>query len=160
MSLPLVALDMDGTLNRFYDVPRWLERLQAEDATPYYDCAERYDLDYVNDLITLYRALGGRVCVVSWLAKNSTPHYDSVVTAAKVLWLRDNLPAIEDVRVVAYGTSKSDCVRNVENSILFDDELPNRVEWMTAGGQARKPEYLTRTLERLIRNVLLRPVHP
>lgn len=156
--LPTIALDMDGTLNRFYEVPRWLERLQAEDATPYYACAERYDLDYINDLIALYQTLGGRVCVVSWLAKHSTARYDSIVTAAKMLWLRDNLPAIEDIRIVAYGTPKSDCVRNVFNSILFDDELSNRVEWMTAGGQARKPEYLTRTLERLVRNVLLHPV--
>lgn len=124
------------------------------------DCAERYDLDYINDLIALYQALGGRVCVVSWLAKYSTARYDSIVTAAKMLWLRDNLPAIQDIRIVKYGTPKSDCVRNVFNSILFDDELPNRVEWMTAGGQARKPEYLTRTLERLVRNVLLHPVHP
>lgn len=156
--LPLIALDMDGTLNRFYDVPRWLDSLQAEYATPYYDCAERYDLDYINDLIALHQALGGRVCVVSWLAKYSTARYDSIVTAAKMLWLRDNLPAIQDIRIVSYGTPKSDCVRNVYNSILFDDELPNRVEWMTAGGQARKPEYLTRTLERLVRNVLLHPV--
>lgn len=156
--LPLIALDMDGTLNRFYDVPRWLDRLQAEDATPYYDCAERYDLDYINDLIALYQALGGRVCVVSWLAKHSTVRYDNIVIAAKMLWLRDNLPAVQDIRIVSYGTPKSDCVRNVYNSILFDDELPNRVEWMAAGGQARKPEYLTRTLERLVRNVLLHPV--
>lgn len=157
--LPLIALDMDGTIAALYHVPGWLESITNNDASPYYKAPELVDCDILNDLVTLYKAFGGHVCVVSWLAKNSTARYDSVVTAAKMLWLRENLPALKDIRIVSYGTPKPDCVRNVCNSILFDDELPNRVEWILAGGQARKPEYLTRTLERLVKNVLLHPVH-
>ena len=65
-------------------------------------------------------------------------------TAAKVLWLREHLPAIDDIRIVAYGTPKSTVVKDVRRTDLFDDELANRTEFERAGGQARLPRNIFR----------------
>ena len=34
----MICFDMDGTIADLYAVPGWLEKLRAEDATPYRDC--------------------------------------------------------------------------------------------------------------------------
>ena len=143
--LPTIALDMDGTIASLYDVPGWLQALQAHDAAPYYNAMEICDTDYLNDLIELYKDAGGHVCVVSWAAKGDIPHaYFTATQAAKMLWLRENLPAIEDVRIVEYGTPKALVVNNVRRCVLFDDEAPNREAFKRAGGQARHPKNIFR----------------
>lgn len=143
--LPTIALDMDGTIAALYDVPGWLESITSNDATPYYKALELVDLDSLNDLVALYRAFGGHVCVVSWLCKGElTNAYSSTIQAAKVLWLREHLPAIEDIRIVAYGIPKSTVVKDVRQTVLFDDELANRMEFERAGGQARLPRNIFR----------------
>ena len=103
------------------------------------------DTDYLNDLIELYKDAGGHVCVVSWAAKGNIPHaYFTATQAAKILWLRENLPAIEDVRIVEYGTPKYFVIKDVKNTVLFDDEAPNREAFKRAGGQARHPKNIFR----------------
>lgn len=150
--LPTVALDLDGTIASLYDVPNWLDALQNHDATPYFKAREMRDLDYLNALIKLYKDAGGHVCVVSWTAKGNIPHaYFTATQAAKMLWLREHLPAIEDVRIVEYGTPKYLVVKDVHNTVLFDDEQPNRDAFRRAGGQARYPKSLYRFLVAQIR---------
>lgn len=143
--LPTIALDMDGTIAALYDVPNWLESITNNDATPYYKALELVDCDSLNDLVTLYKAFGGHVCIVSWLCKGElNTAYSSAIQAAKVLWLREHLPAIDDIRIVAYGTPKSTVVKDVRQTVLFDDELANRVEFEQAGGQTRLPRNIFR----------------
>lgn len=145
--LPTIALDMDGTIVSLYDVPGWLQALKAHDATPYYNAAELYDMDYLNDLVELYKAAGGHVCIVSWTARGDIPHSYYIATqAAKMLWLRENLPAIDDVRIVKYGTPKFLVVdtNNISQIVLFDDEAHNREAFKDAGGQARHPKNIFR----------------
>ena len=143
--LPTIALDMDGTIAALYHVPGWLESITSNDASPYYRATELIDLDSLNDLVTLYKAFGGHVCVVSWLCKGElSSAYSSAIQAAKVLWLREHLPAVDDIRIVAYGMPKSTVVKDVRRSVLFDDELQNRTEFERAGGQARLPQNIFR----------------
>lgn len=150
--LPTIALDLDGTLSDTYSVPNWLECLQAHDATPYFKATELYDMDYLNALIELYKDAGGHVCVVSWTAKGDIPHsYYTATQAAKMLWLREYLPAINDVRIVEYGTPKYLVVKDIKNTVLFDDEQPNRDAFRRAGGRARKPQSLFRFMVAQIR---------
>lgn len=150
--LPTIALDLDGTLASTYDVRGWLEALQAHDATPYFKATELYDMDYLNALIELYKDAGGHVCVVSWTAKGDIPHsYYTATQAAKMLWLREYLPAIEDVRIVEYGTPKYLVVKDVKDTVLFDDERHNREAFRRAGGRARKPQSLFRFMVAQIR---------
>lgn len=150
--LPTIAFDLDGTLSNTYSVPGWLEALQAENAAPYYNAAERYDLDYLNDLLELYKACGGHIVVLTWLAKGELSEgFKRASSAAKMLWLHEHLPAIEDVRIVEYGTPKYLVVKDVKNTVLFDDEQPNRDAFRRAGGQARYPKSLYRFLVAQIR---------
>lgn len=136
---------MDGTIAALYDVPNWLESITNNDATPYYKALELVDCDSLNDLVTLYKAFGGHICVVSWLCKGELDTtYSSAIQAAKVLWLREHLPAVDDIRIVAYGTPKSTVVKDVRRTVLFDDELANRMEFKRAGGQARLPRNIFR----------------
>lgn len=145
--LPTVALDMDGTLADLYRVDGWLKSLQAHDATPYYDADTLHDMDYLNALIELYTDAGGHVCVVSWCAKGNDSHaYYTATQAVKMLWLREFLPAVQDVRIVEYGTPKALVVKDVHNTVLFDDEKQNRDAFRRAGGQARLPKSLCRFL--------------
>lgn len=145
--LPTIALDMDGTIADCYGVNGWLDKLQARDASPYFDAGAIGDADYLNALIELYKAAGGHVCVVSWTAKGDIPHsYYTATQAAKMLWLRDNLPAIDDVRIVEWGTPKYLVVKDVRNTVLFDDEQQNRDAFRAAGGMVRHPKSLTRFL--------------
>lgn len=124
--LPVLCFDMDGTLADLYGVDGWLESLRAEDATPYYLAEPLDTLNVLNAFLERYKALGGYVCVVSWLAKGEpSKSFRDASTSAKMLWLRKYLPAITDYRIVEYGTPKSECVRFMERAILFDDELDN-----------------------------------
>ena len=149
--LPTLCFDLDGTVADLYNVRGWLEALQIEDAMPYYNAAERYDLDYLNDLLELYKAYGGHIVVLTWLAKGELSEgFKRASSAAKMLWLRENLPAIKDVRTLEYGTPKWTCVQSVKNAILFDDELPNRIQWQRQGGKAYTPSHMLRTIERLL----------
>lgn len=145
--LPTIALDMDGTIAALYRVSNWLEAIQTHDAAPYYNAGAMGDTDYLNTLIELYKDAGGHVCVVSWTAKGNSSHaYYTATQAAKMLWLRENLPAIEDVRIVEYGTPKYLVVKDVRHTVLFDDEKQNRDAFRRAGGQARYPKSLCRFL--------------
>lgn len=150
--LPTLCFDLDGTIADLYGVWEWLEALQSEDAAPYYNAAERYDLDYLNDLLELYKTYGGHIVVLTWLAKGEPSEgFKRASSAAKMLWLRENLPAIEDVRTLDYGTPKWRCVQDMKSAILFDDEPLNRVQWTRQGGKAYTPSRIFRTIERLLR---------
>lgn len=150
--LPTIALDMDGTIADFYANKDWLKCLQAHDATPYFKATELYDMDYLNALIELYKDAGGHVCVVSWCSKGNTSQaFYTATQAAKMLWLREYLPAVEDVRIVEYGTPKYLVVKDVKNTVLFDDERHNRDAFRRAGGRARKPQNLFRFMVAQIR---------
>lgn len=143
MQLPTIALDMDGTIADFYGVEGWLDNLQNEDATPYITARGAMDMRRLNHLITLYQSLGGHVCVVSWTSRGDISQaFYTATQAAKMLWLQHYLPSIHDVRIVRHGTPKYAVVKNVANTVLFDDELENRKKFEAAGGKSYEPEKL------------------
>ena len=41
----MICFDMDGTIADLYNVPNWLPKLRAEDASPYEDAAPIYDMN-------------------------------------------------------------------------------------------------------------------
>lgn len=125
-----IYFDMDGTLANLYNVPNWLEKLQNEDATPYTDATPLVKLNVLARLLNRLQANGYTIGIVSWLAKNGTTEYNTKVVNAKTTWLRTHLASVtfDEVVIVEYGTPKAEIVAN-PNGILFDDELPNRVNW-------------------------------
>ena len=125
-----IYFDMDGTIADLYGVNGWLEMLINEDATPYRQATPLVRLATLARLLNGLQRKGWHIGIVSWLAKESKPHYDMDVTKAKVDWLKKHLPSVKwnEVQIVKYGTPKSTVVRK-KGGILFDDEERNRIEW-------------------------------
>lgn len=126
----MICFDMDGTIADLYAVPNWLAKLQAEDASPYAEAAPMWDMAKLRAILLDLIAKGWEIRVISWLAKDSTEEYKEAVRQAKREWLiRYDFPA-DKVHLVAYGTTKADCVRRIaEAAILVDDNEKVRNGW-------------------------------
>ena len=122
-----INFDMDGTIADLYGVEDWLEYLMNKDATPYIIAKPLLNLSALARIINRLQRNGYKICVISWLSKNSNDDYDKKVTAAKILWLKRHLPSVnwDRISIVAYGTPK----QTIGEGILFDDEEKNRELW-------------------------------
>lgn len=122
--------DMDGTLNRFYEVDNWLERIRAYDATPYLEAEPMLRLSTLAYYIHKAQRNGWHVNIISWLSKDPDPTYGEAVTQAKRDWLAKHLPSVDfdAIIIVPYGTPKHELAKG----ILFDDEVANRDNWNNA----------------------------
>ena len=122
-----INFDMDGTLANFYGVENWLDYLMARDTTPYAIAKPLFNFSALARVLNRLQREGYEICVISWLAKNSTDEFNQRITEVKLQWLAKHLPSVkwDNVSIVPYGTPKSTCGRG----ILFDDEEPNRNEW-------------------------------
>ena len=126
----MICFDMDGTIADLYAVPNWLAKLRAEDASPYAEAAPMWDMGKLRDILLKLISKGWEIRVISWLSKDSTEEYKEAVRQAKREWLaRYDFPAGK-VHLVAYGTTKADCVRRItEAAILVDDNEKVRNGW-------------------------------
>lgn len=130
-----ICFDMDGTFADLYAVEGWRKALAIDhDPFPYANAKPMLNMAVFARLLHKAQRLGYEVCVLSWLAKDSTPEYDKAVTMAKLAWLTKHLPSVEwnEIHIVAYGTPKHE----VCSGVLFDDEEHNRNMW---GEGAYKP---------------------
>ena len=141
-----IYFDMDGTLNRFYEVEGWLDMLIASDPAPYKLAAPLVNMNVLARKLNKLQRAGYKIGIISWLSKSSTPEYDETVTAAKLWWLRKHLNSVkwDAVNIVAYGRNKWDVCGE---GILFDDEEPNRDNW---GGEAFHPNEMMQVLSSLM----------
>ena len=126
----MVCFDMDGTIADLYSVDGWLEYLQAENPWPYLAARPMCDMNALRNVLLELKRQGWEIRVISWLSKDSTEEYKEAVRQAKREWLaRYDFPA-DKVHLVAYGTTKADCVRRVaEAAILVDDNERVRNGW-------------------------------
>ena len=101
-----------------------------EDATPYVKATPLVRLATLARMLNRLQREGWHIGIISWLAKNGKPHYNSDVTKAKTEWLKNHMPSVtwNEIKIVEYGTPKSTVV-NIKGGILFDDEEKNRTEW-------------------------------
>lgn len=139
-----INFDMDGTLANFYGVDGWLECLINGDATPYAVAKPLFNFSALARRLNTLQRNGYEICVISWLAKNSTADFDARVAEVKKEWLKKHLPSVkwDKITIVPYGTPKSTC----GEGILFDDEEPNRNEWK---GTAYNVENILEVLKKL-----------
>lgn len=130
MTKRTIYFDMDGTIADLYAVEDWLEKLTAEDATPYAEAAPLLRLCTLARLLNRLQRDGYRIGIVSWLAKYGSDEYNKRVIKAKREWLRVHLKSVrfDEVHIVKYGTPKHKIVKD-KNGILFDDEEGNRDRW-------------------------------
>lgn len=133
--LKMICLDMDGTLCATYNVPNWLEKLRAYDASPYLVAKPMCDMEELAFLLEVAQHRGIEVRVITWLSKESTKEYDELVRIAKRAWLEAMGLPIDHFHGVAYGATKADSIRRHldtskgETAILFDDNEKVRNGW-------------------------------
>jgi hypothetical protein len=122
-----INFDMDGTLVDFYGVEGWLDDLINRNTRPYAKAAPRVNFSALARVLNRLQREGFEICIISWLAKNSTEEFDKAVAETKIKYLAKHLPSVkwDRITIVPYGTPKSTCGMD----ILFDDEESNRKEW-------------------------------
>ena len=126
----MICFDMDGTIADLYSVPNWLDKLRAEDSSPYSDAAPMWDMEELRKILLLLISEGWEVRVISWLSKDSNESYKDEVRKAKLEWLAKYDFPYRRCHLVAYGTTKADCVRRwASPAILVDDNEKVRNGW-------------------------------
>lgn len=126
----ILVFDMDGTIADLYGVENWLADLRSENARPYIVAKPLYDMDTLNILLNALKLQGWKIIITSWLAKGSTPCYDTQVRIAKKRWLDENEFPYDEVHFVKYGTTKANCTRKLGGlQILVDDNEKVRKGW-------------------------------
>ena len=143
----VIYFDMDGTLADFYGVDGWLDCLMANNPFPYMVAKPLHNLNALARRLNNLQKMGWKIGIISWLSKNSNPAFDMAVTKAKRDWLKKHLASVEfdEIKIVSYGTPKS-TVGTFKGGILFDDELPNVIEWEENNGWAFTPDNIFQTL--------------
>ena len=126
-----IYFDMDGTIADLYGCENWLGSLLNGKTKPYREAKSMVDMRKLGKLLNTLKANGYEIGIVSWLSKNGTDEYNARVTKAKTDWLARHLGAVEfdEIHIVKYGTPKHEIVNN-PLGILFDDEKPNRDNWL------------------------------
>ena len=127
----IICFDMDGTIADLYGVDGWLEDLRAEKVGPYYAASPLVDMARLRRICETLADDGWEIRVISWLSKDSSESYKAEVRKAKRWWLNCyNLP-LDKIHLVAYGTTKADCVRRAGEGpkILVDDNAKIRDGW-------------------------------
>ena len=126
----MICFDMDGTIADLYAVPNWLEKLRAEDASPYTEAEPMLDMEALRTVLYELISQDWEIRVITWLSKDSTEEYKNAVRKAKADWLNKYRFPAESCHMVAYGTTKADCVRKAaESAILVDDNRKVRNGW-------------------------------
>lgn len=126
----MICFDMDGTIADTYAVPNWLQKLRAEDVSPYVEAEPLWDMEKLREILLKLSAQGWEIRVITWLSMNSSDAYKKAVTQAKREWLEKyNFPA-DKCHFVAYGTTKANAIRkSAESAILIDDNEKIRNGW-------------------------------
>ena len=127
-----ICFDMDGTIADLYGVKDWLQYLINENAYPYLVAEPLCDMKKLREVLLLLKDQGWNIRVISWLAKDSSPEYKRKVREAKLRWLTDYNFPMDACHLVAYGTTKANCVRKYFNGqpmILIDDNEDVRDGW-------------------------------
>ena len=125
-----VCFDMDGSLNRFYEVPDWLPKLRAEDPSPYLEAEPMWDMEKLNEVLEKLREAGWEINIITWLSKNSSEEYKDAVREAKKAWLEKWGFVYDHFHGVQYGATKADSVRErTDYGILIDDNAKVRDGW-------------------------------
>lgn len=125
-----INFDMDGSINKFYDVPDWLSKLRAEDPSPYLEAEPMWDMEKLNKILEKLREAGWEINVITWLSMNSSEEYKDAVREAKKAWLQKWGFVYDHFHGVQYGATKADSVRErTDYGILIDDNAKVRDGW-------------------------------
>ena len=124
-----IYFDMDGTIADLYGYDNWLEKLHAEDTTPYEECGVLVDIEELRRVLDEYINAGVTLGIISWGAMGGSREYCKRTRKAKIAWCEKYFPNVfTEYHVVKYGTPKH-YVRKIKDSILIDDNAEVRQAW-------------------------------
>ena len=125
-----VCFDMDNTIADLFNIENWLEKLRAEDPSPYLDADPMWDMEKLNEILERLREAGWEINIITWLSKNSSEEYKDAVREAKKAWLEKWGFVYDHFHGVQYGATKADSVRErTDYGILIDDNAKVRDGW-------------------------------
>lgn len=125
-----LVFDMDGTIADLYGFDGWLDNLRASNPTPYRECEPLVDISELNNICDMFREIGYKIIITTWLSKDSTKEYKVETRKAKLEWLENVGFKYDEIHCVQYGTTKADCTRKYGNhQILIDDNEKVRNGW-------------------------------
>ena len=147
MEMTTIYFDMDGTIADSYGIESWLEDILMENPRPYRQARPLVNMRKFVRIIHKLQAQGCQVGIITWLGKGSSNSYNNKVASAKMNWLKAHCGSVnwDDIIIVEYGTPKHELVE-IDNSILFDDEITNRIQWELNGGIAYGVENILENL--------------
>lgn len=125
-----ISFDMDGTLNKMYDLPNWVKDIDSGIVDPYINAKPAVNFSMLAKCLNQLQKNGYRLQVITWLSKSGTEEYNKQVTRAKRQWLQLHLPSVvwDDIRIVEYGHPKQNYCYSDED-IIFDDNTAVRNMW-------------------------------
>lgn len=140
-----IYFDMDGTIANLYGVDGWLDCIINEYTKPYREAKALVNMKQLGRELNRLKQNGYTIGIISWLAKGATEGYNRRVAKTKREWLAKHLNAVQfdEVHIVEYGTPK----HTLGNGILFDDEEPNRANWI---GKAYDVNDIIETLKAIV----------
>ena len=102
------CFDVDGTFYNLYAVKNWLEKLRANDPSPYTDGDAMVNMKTFDKWIQEQEEKGNRVHIITWLSEDADEAFNKKARLAKIKWIRANLPSlsIAAIHAVPYGTPK------------------------------------------------------
>lgn len=125
-----VCFDMDNTIADLFSIENWLEKLRAEDPSPYLEAEPMWDMKKLNEILEKLREAGWEINVITWLSMNSSEEYKDAVREAKKAWLQKWGFVYDHFHGVQYGATKADSVRErTDYGILIDDNAKVRDGW-------------------------------
>ena len=126
-----ICFDMDGTIANLYGVENWLSDLDNENARPYEEAKVLLNMNSFAKRLNRLQAKGHKIVIISWLSKFGSDDYNEAVTEVKKAWLKKHLGSVkfDEMNIVKYGTPKSLFCSSADD-VLFDDEKPNRENWL------------------------------
>ncbi len=119
----IIYIDMDGTINSFYDVDGWLTDLHNESVRPYLK-AKGKNLPHVARLLKALQKQGWRINILTALSDGCSRQYGERIKEAKFQWLRVHLPSIkfDDIIFLDYKTQKGDIVDKTGGFLIDDNQ--------------------------------------
>ena len=126
----MIVFDMDGTLCDFYGVEGWLTDLHSENIRPYVEAEPLYNMEELKNILNMAKLNGWRICITTWLAKDSTKEFKKATKQAKIEWLKKYDFPYDEAHFVQYGTTKANVTRTkADFQILIDDNKKVRDGW-------------------------------
>lgn len=149
-----IYFDMDGTIADLYNVPNWLEMLQAEKVAPYSVCKSLVPAKAFSELVKGFQSKGVKVGVISWGAMNGSNTYTKQVKAAKMEWFKKTYHVtLDEFHVVKYGTPKHKVKNNGGKCLLVDDSPQVRAKWNGATIDATDTKAMMNGLKKILANL-------